>query len=282
MGLNFSEIKKKFEKVKLIVSDVDGTLIDNNGLIPEENLKQISLLSKRGIKFTVATQRVYSSVIQLAKKLEIDIPIVTLNGTYIRNESGSFLKKFPISQKTVRKAIDLADRYFIKIALCYDDKIVYTENNSVIKDFMQRIGTTYELVNSYDNYTDSVVEIIMSGNDKKAIRYVLDKLSFPLSFFITGKYYRSHNMHRVYTLEIKRSGISKKSGLKILASHLGVSKKEIAVFGDWYNDRDLFEYGGLNIALQNAVPELKRAADYITEKSNHEAGVGHFLRNVFQ
>lgn len=93
MGLNFSEIKKKFEKVKLIVSDVDGTLIDNNGLIPEENLKQISLLSKRGIKFTVATQRVYSSVIQLAKKLEIDIPIVTLNGTYIRNESGSFLKK---------------------------------------------------------------------------------------------------------------------------------------------------------------------------------------------
>lgn len=147
---------------------------------------------------------------------------------------------------------------------------------------MQRIGTTYELVPSYNNYLGSVVEIIMSGNDKNAVKYIQEKLSFPLSFFVTGKYYRSQSMNKVYSLEIKKSGISKKSGLKILTKHLGVKKSEVAVFGDWYNDRDLFEFGGLNIALNNAVPELKRISDFVTEKTNDESGVGHFLSQMFK
>lgn len=282
MSLDIHQVKKRFQNIKLIVSDVDGTLLDNSGVVPEENLKIIESLPSRGINFTLATQRVFSSVIHIAKSLNVKIPIVTLNGAYIKDDEGSFLKKFPLSKKTVEKAIDLADRYFVKIALCHNDKIVYTENNSVIKDFMQRIGTTYELVTSYDKYTDSVVEIIMSGNDKNSIKYIQDKLSFPLSFFVTGKYYRSHSMNRVYSLEIKKSGISKKSGLKILTKHLGVKKSEVAVFGDWYNDRDLFEFGGLNIALKNAVPELRKLADFVTEKTNDESGVGHFLSQMFE
>ena len=282
MSLDLKQVKERFQKIKLIVSDVDGTLLNNSGIVPEENLTLIESLPSRDINFTLATQRVYSSVFQIAQSLKIKIPIITLNGAYIRNHDGSFLQKFPLKQKTVEKAIDLADKYFVKIALCHNDKIVYTENNSVVKDFMQRIGTTYELVPSYNNYLGSVVEIIMSGNDKNAVKYIQEKLSFPLSFFVTGKYYRSHSMNKVYSLEIKKSGISKKSGLKILAKHLGVKKNEVAVFGDWYNDRDLFEFGGLNIALNNAVPELKRLADFVTEKTNDESGVGHFLSQMFK
>ena len=58
-------------------------------------------------------------------------------------------------------------------------------------------------------------------------------------------------------------------------------KNEVAVIGDWYNDRELFEYGGLNVALQNAVAELKNKADYITENTNNEDGVGEFLKMVY-
>ena len=60
-----------------------------------------------------------------------------------------------------------------------------------------------------------------------------------------------------------------------------MSRNNVAVLGDWYNDRDLFDYGGLNVALQNAVPELKSMADYITKANNDEDGVGEFLKLLY-
>ncbi|MBK6536617.1 MAG: HAD hydrolase family protein [Ignavibacteria bacterium] len=53
------------------------------------------------------------------------------------------------------------------------------------------------------------------------------------------------------------------------------------VFGDWYNDRDLFQFGGTNIALENAVDDLKEMADYVSDLSNEDDGVGNFLKMFY-
>jgi hydroxymethylpyrimidine pyrophosphatase-like HAD family hydrolase len=106
-------------------------------------------------------------------------------------------------------------------------------------------------------------------------------LNFPWKFFHTAKYFRSSSKTGVYHLEARKSGTSKKTGMRILAKHLNLKKNEIAVMGDWFNDRDLFEFGGFNVAMQNAVAELKFGADYITQKNNEEDGVGEFLKLVY-
>jgi hypothetical protein len=86
----------------------------------------------------------------------------------------------------------------------------------------------------------------------------------------------------MYNLDIRKSGIDKRTSLIALTKHLKVKKKQVAVIGDWYNDMDLFNFGGLNIALKNAVPRLRYLADYVIPKTNNEDGVGDFLKFLYE
>lgn len=282
MILSLAELKERFKDIRLIVSDIDGTLVSGSNQISAQTIDLVEKIKKKNIYFSLASQRVHSSIVPLAKDLNINIPFISLNGTLIQDRDGRVvLNKSVIDKKYVDKAIGLAQTHYIKIALCYNDRIVYTEDNSVIKDFMTRFGTTYTMVDSYDNYKDSVLEIIMSGNDRNIMRSILQKMRPPFGFFLKIKYFRSQSYEGVYNIEILKKGINKKTGLKILTKHLNITKDQVMVFGDWYNDRDLFQFGGTNIALENAVDELKEMAHYVTDKSNDEDGVGHFLKMFY-
>jgi Cof subfamily protein (haloacid dehalogenase superfamily) len=281
LSLSLDELKKRFHKIKLIVSDIDGTLVDNKGDLSSQVVQIVKKLHDKNLYFSLASQRVHSSIVPLAKQLDIKIPLISLNGTLIQDIKGkTILNKSVIDEKYVKKALKYADTYYVKIALCYNDHIVYTEDNSVIKDFMTRLGTTYTPVKSYDEHLDNVLEIIMSGNDRKIMKHIQSKMQPPFGLILKVKYYRSQTFQGVFNLEIIRKGVNKKTGLKTLCKHLNLKKDEVMVFGDWYNDRDLFQFGGTNIALENAVDELKEMADYVTDKSNDEGGVAEFL-NMF-
>lgn len=275
--LSKSEIKRKLKNIKLVVCDVDGTLTNQKNEIGEQTKHYVKILKEKGILFTFATQRIHSSVAGYAKELGINIPFMTINGALIRGLNGTILSKEIIPEKKVEKALKLASKHYIRVALCYNDNILYTEDNSVLKDFMYRLGSNYKLVESYDNYKDQVLEIIMLGNEKGVIKHIQKRMNFPYRLFLTARYYRSSSRFGVYHLEIRKSGTTKKTGLAKLAKHLNIKNDEIAVIGDWYNDRDLFEFGGFNVALQNAVPELKHMAHFITMGTNEEDGVGEFL-----
>ena len=281
MLLSSSEIQSRLKKIKLVVSDVDGTLINESHQIGALTQDLVHKLKEKNILFSLATQRIYSSLIPIIKTLNIDIPIISLNGALVKSPKGEVLAKHVIKVSTVEKALKLAKKHFVRVALCVNDEIIYTDDNSVLKDFMSRVGTTYRLVDSYDKYVGEVLEIIMMGNEKKTVKTIQGKFKMPFSFSLKAKYYRSNSMDRVYNLEILKKGVSKKTGLKALTKHLGIKKDEVLVFGDWYNDRDLFDFGGFNVALNNAVPELKAKAHYITEKSNDEDGVGDFLKLLY-
>ncbi len=281
MRFNEDQLINKFKDVKLIVTDIDGTLVNNEGKLGELTTKMVRNLSGRGVLFTFATQRVFSSVIPFADELGIDIPMITMNGALISDRKGGILYKAAVNLKKIKKAIEFSNKYYLRIALCRPNEIVYTDQNSVIKDFMNRRGAEYLKVDSYDNYMDNVLELIISGDNKKSIKKIQSKLNFPLKLHVNAKYFRSRSMKDVHHLEVLRSHINKKHGLKLLTKHLGIKKHELAVLGDWYNDRQLFDFGGINIALENAVPELKNKANFITSYSNNEDGLGKFLKKAY-
>lgn len=275
------KLRKRLSKIKLIVSDVDGSIANSKNEIGEETKELVKKLAAKDVKITFATQRIHSSVVNFAAELGIDIPIISINGALIKDLNGTILSKSVIDPKLVKKALEYAEKYFVRIAFVHEDEIVFTESNSVLRDFMYRIGADYKLVDSYDGYTNNILEIIMMGNEKNTVRYIQRKVNFPWKLFHTAKYYRSSSKLGVYHLEVRKSGTSKKTGIHKLVKHLGYHKNEVATIGDWFNDRVLFEYGGFNVALQNAVAELKSMADYVTEKSNDEDGVAEFLKMVY-
>lgn len=279
--LTKDKLTKRLKKIKLIATDVDGTITNKNNEIGEITKDIIKKLKRKNILFTFATQRIHSSVTKFVDELEIKIPVISANGALLKDYKGFTLYKSTINPKSVKRALDFAEKYFVRVALCYNDEIVYTESNSVLRDYLYRLGTDYKLVDSYDNYMDDVIEIIMMGNEKNVIKHIQRKMNFPYKLYLKSKYFRSSTRLGIYNLEIKRSRTNKRTGLKRLVNYLNLRRNQVAVIGDWYNDRELFEFGGLNIALENAVAELKNKAHYITDRSNEEDGVADFLQLLY-
>ena len=107
---NQKEIEiEKLQNIKLVVSDLDGTLLSENGTIGEESKELIKELRKYGVNFSFATVRLHSAVKGLANELEIDNPIISLDGSFIVDftTNKTIFESF-IKEKYVKKAISYA------------------------------------------------------------------------------------------------------------------------------------------------------------------------------
>ena len=275
--------KEYLRKIKLVVMDLDGTLVDDEDTISEETVTLIKELRKMGVEFTIATGRLLSAVLDHADKLEIKIPLITLDGTIVNRYPGepSIFESF-LNAKHVKRAISLADKYFLTIALCHDSAIFYTEENAVLPTVLNKFGATFKEVYSYDNYLNETLELVLCGDNKENVKHVANKMSFPYTYGVRSSFYKSRDKGGTYYLEIRKMGSSKGDSMKKLQKHLNIKMKETAVVGDWYNDKSLFETDAVKIAIANAVPELKKMADYVTKRTNNENGIAEFLTMLYK
>lgn len=271
--------KEVLSRIQLVVFDLDGTILDDNGNLDGDTVVLVNKLKNTGVQFSIATGRLHSAVLDFASTLSLDLPLITLDGTLIKNPvTGEVIHQSTLPEKIVSKALVLAERYFLKIALCHGDAIYYTEENSVIQNLLEKFGAKYVFIDSYDGYTKNTLEIVMTGDYSDLVRQASNKLSFPYTFGVRNSFYKSQSHGGIYYLEIRKMGSSKGEGLKKLSRHLGIKIKNTAVIGDWYNDKSLFENDSLKIAVANAVPEIKRLSDMVTKRTNNEGGVNEFLK----
>ncbi|MHB8929090.1 MAG: Cof-type HAD-IIB family hydrolase [Melioribacteraceae bacterium] len=275
--------KELLRRIELVVFDLDGTLLDDNGNLGEETKALVKELSKLGVKFSIATGRLLSAVTEYADLLEIEIPLITLDGTLIqRTPSKESIFESYLPKKYVSRALRLADKYLLKIALCHNSAIYFTEENSHVPLFLNKFGAKYQQVTSYENFLDETLEIVIVGDYQESVKYVAKKMTFPYTIGIRSSYYKSQTYGGTYYLEIRKMGCSKGKGLRKLLSHLKIKMNNTAVFGDWYNDKSLFDTDALKIAMANAVPEIKKMADIVTKRTNNEDGTAEFLKMLLQ
>lgn len=275
--------KELLKRIELVVFDLDGTLTDDRDNISPQIISLIKKLKNKGVKFSIATGRLHSAVLEHAKKIEIDIPLITLDGTLIKNPAtDEIIFESSVPKKYVKRALELSDKFLLKIALCNADAIFYTEENSLIPTLLEKNGAPFSLVESYNNSLDNILEIVITGEYSENIKYVSNKMSFPYTFGIQTTHYRSQSHGGVYYIEIRKIGSDKGDGLRKLCRHLAIKEKNTAVMGDWYNDKSLFETEALKIAMANAVPEIKKLADMVTKKSNNEEGSAEFLKLLLE
>lgn len=275
--------KHKLSNLKLIVFDLDGTLLNSKGQIGSDTKNYVRELTKFGVKFSFATKRLFSAIREYASELQLDSPIINLDGALIQKyPEMNILYESYIKERHVNKAIDLADKFLLKIGLCHAEAIYYTEYNQSIPYILESYGAVFREVDNYNDYTRKTLEVIIASDQKDAIKHVNNKMSFPFGLGLDVNFYKSHQREAQYYLEIRRSGSSKGKGLIRLMKYLKTNYKETAVICDWYNDVSLFETGALKIAVANAVPEIKRMADYVTQRTNEEDGTAEFLELVLR
>jgi Cof subfamily protein (haloacid dehalogenase superfamily) len=267
----------RLEDIKLIVIDIDGTLVDQQGQVGEKTLHLAKELKKHDIYCTLSSARSFHFSSHIAEELDIDIPFVTLDGALIKDRKGKVYYQGVIKNKVIREAVSVSEGNYGKITVCDKENLYISPRNAVIREY-SKLSAPIKEVDSLEDISD-VLEILIYCEDKASLRIIKDRFSFPLNIGITLSVTKSPN-HEYYLLTIKKKGSDKLKSVKRLVKTLGMKRRNVAVIGDWHNDMPLFDYGAYNIAVQNAIPELKRKADYVTHSTNNEDAVGEVLELV--
>lgn len=274
---------KRLRSLRLILFDLDGTLLDDYGEVGKETIKLVSELRDMGVVFSFASGRLHSALTQYADLLKIKAPIISLDGAFIKNHpDNTIISETYIPNSKVVKTIDYGERLLLKYALCHADAIYFTEHNEIIPDLMDKFGAKFVEVDSYRGLYDHTLEILFISDYKDKLRYVRKQLSFPYTWGLITSYSKSITNEGLYFLEVRKKGSTKASGLKNLLKYLRITIKDTAVLGDWYNDVSLFQTEAVKVAMENAVGDIKDRADIITKRNNNEDGVAEFLEMVLK
>jgi Cof subfamily protein (haloacid dehalogenase superfamily) len=275
--------KNQLKNIKLIVSDIDGTLLNDDGEPGPETKKLIKELMDEGVLFSLATGRLHSAVTELAEELSLNGYIISLDGASIKEyKNDATIFESYLKTKHVQKAISISEELLVNIVLCHANSIYYTEYNSLIPSLLSRYGALYKQINSYEDFISGTLEIVCASDAKNSIKQMEESFNFPYSIGCDTSYFRSKKNENIFYLEIRKAGSSKGKAFGRLIKHLSVKSSQAAVIGDWYNDITMFQTKALKVAVANAIPELLNLADIVTAKTNNEEGVVEFLEMVLK
>jgi len=273
----------KLKNLELLVTDIDGTLVNDNGELNPESKRLIKELMRENVIVCLASGRLHSAMTEIAKELSLNGFIISLDGAVIKDyKNANVIFESYLKPRHVKKAISIAEELLINIVLCHASSIYFTENNSLIPSLLSKYGALYSQIDSYSNYIKGTLEIVCSSDVKNSIKHMEEKFNFPYSVGCNTSYFRSKKNENIFYLEIRKSGSSKGKALERLLKYLSLKPGQTAVIGDWYNDITMFQPKTFKVAVANAIPELLNKADIITERTNNEDGVAEFLEMVLK
>lgn len=245
--------------IKMIVTDLDGTLLKDDKNISTYTETIIKQLRNSGILFALATARPIRAVKTFLPRLSYDAAIFH-NGAVVMDHE-ILLKNLGIKNPGKLVNSILHDNPDYKIAVESNDMMYSNFNAGEIWSGIDYIKTT-----DFKELGHSYAEKIIVNTHPEAIN--------TLTQYITDDLYMLPSENRIITIHNIQS--TKMNGIKTLAEHYDISPSQIAAFGDDYNDIDMLKSCGIGVAVDNALPEVKAAAKEITE-SNEQDGVAKWI-----
>lgn len=261
-----------FSKIKLVVSDMDGTLLNDNHEVSSRFLNQFEKLKNHGIHFIAASGRQFYSIVEKLDSIKDHINVIAENGAMMKfqNEINVLLKLTPAE---VNKCIDIIRRIDnCYIVLCAR-KAAYIESDD--SKFYETLKQYYAVVKKVDDLTkvanDDFLKIAIYHFDstEKHVWPHVKHLEDQFQVIVSGQNW----------LDLSHKEANKAYALKIIKEKFGFKNDEILVFGDYNNDLGMLEMAELSYAMKNAHPNVRQVANYET-KDNNEEGVEHILEQL--
>lgn len=273
---------------KMVVLDLDGTLLDDEKQISEKNVEILNELHKKGIEIVIATGRNYYMAKVLIEKIKNIKPVILANnGTIIRRSHNDELIE--------HKYLDPLE--FKKI---YDEGI---KHNLYPVLHVDEYLNGYDLIYDREDYEEAYLGYIKKDYDRArltefnpiqinnilSVCYFNDynklcSFSEEIEKKVKGKFNTiyNRNISKRALLEFLHPEGCKWSALKKYASQINVIPDEIIAMGDDNNDIELLKNSGVGVAMLNGTIESKKAAKKISKYDNNNSGVYHELSELFQ
>ena len=285
--------------IKLIASDMDGTLLNHNHKIPKENLELINFAKDQGIKFVVATGRAYYEALPALNEENINCDVISFNGGIVYDKNGNIISITSMIPKDLYYTIEILKSFDISYQL-YTKNTIYTKSietdiNAYIDlirsngyqpdvkhlraEAQQKLDSGYitevENIELYLNEEENPpIKIIAISNDISKLENAAKLLSENTNISVTSS--------GANNIEIMHKSATKGEALKEIAKIYGINLENAVAIGDNLNDQAMLDIVGYSVAMKNGNTILKEQAKYITEKTNSEGGVADTIFKLIE
>lgn len=260
-------------RISLVVSDVDGTLINHDKVVSAATIAAAAKLREAGIALAAVSSRPPRGMTMIAEALDLEI-FGGFNGGLIVDRKLSVIEQNLVPAEAARIAIAGLEQSGADIWVFADGEWLLTNPDG---DYVPRELRTVQfqpmLVESFEPYLDRVGKIVGSSNDFDMLARAEVELSTALGPLASAR--RSQR----YYLDVTHPTADKGHAARAFARHWGVPMEEVAVLGDMANDLPMFAVAGLAIAMGNATPEVQAQADAVTA-SNDEDGWAKAIEEI--
>lgn len=283
--------------IRLIASDMDGTLLGPKMDISKENVAAIKEAAAAGVTFMVATGRGYYEAKPALEEAGIECGMIAVNGAQVFEKDGSIVFSVPIDKDRSAKVIEIFQRHntYFEIAtnqgVFSDNQARRLENvatmlaNSIPHlTFKTAIGMAaaylemlhIRYIDRYDALLDDPeIEILkfiaFSSEEQKELDPIAKKIKPLGELAVTSS--------SVTNIEVNHIDAQKGIAVAHVAKSMGIPLSEVMTIGDNFNDLSMLQTAGVSFAMGNAVPHVKEIAKYETA-SNLESGVGQAIRRA--
>lgn len=248
--------------IKMIVTDIDGTIVDFNSNTSAKVKETINKLTKKGIKVVLATGRMFRATYPVLEDLNLNTPIISYQGGLIKDFYND--KKVLYSKYTdVTLAHEIID-YFrendIHINLYVNDILYVEKDDFYIKKYIENRNIIYTVVDDLKKVEMNKLHKVL-GIDKDPNKII--KTTTELKEKYKDKLYIIRSTP--YFCEVSNPKASKADALCFLRDYWGFKAEEVLAIGDQDNDIDMIEAAGIGVAMGNGTQNLKQVADFITK-----------------
>lgn len=257
-------------EIKLIAIDLDDTLLRNDLTISPRAQKAIRKAVEKGTAVTLATGRMFRSALPFALELGLDLPLITYQGSLVKYTDGRVVYSRPLEIDTTMELVHYLRPYRYHLNLYINDELYMEKDSPEGQRYLKIARVPVHFVNRLE-------EAITNQPAKLVIIAEPDALEL-LEAELNRDFAEKVNITRSkpHFLEISHLDATKGQALKMLAESLSLSSEQVMAIGDSMNDLDMIQYAGLGVAMENAIPEVKRYAGFVT-KHNDDDGVAEAI-----
>ncbi len=261
-------------KISAVVSDVDGTLVTDDKVLTARAQTAVAKLRANGIIFTIISSRPPRGMRGLTEPLGITTAIGCFNGGVIATADLSVISEHILSPDVARRSLELLDAEGARPwVFAGQDWLARHSDGLYIGREERTVGFQPTVVADFGPFLGETVKIVGVSADFERLAQCERDVRAALAGQATVA--RS----QPYYLDITHPLGNKGEALSTIAKLLAVPLAEIAVIGDGHNDVAMFEGGGLSIAMGNASPEVRQAADFVTG-SNRDDGFAQAVDRI--
>ena len=258
--------------IKLIVCDMDGTLLNDDKQLPENFWQIEEALYNKNIRLAIASGRQHFNLADVFERIKERCYILAENGaiTMLNNEC---LYTNPIEKKDMSLLIETGRNIKNADIIYSGAKSAYVENDDKkLWKHASKYHKKLELVESLNNVNDDCLKFTIydqSGSQQNSYEH-FKQFKHKFKIAVSGKHW----------LDVNNIETNKGSAVKVLQNKLQISYDETMVFGDYLNDLEMMSVGKYSYAMKNARPEIVAAANFQTEYSNNENGVVRTIKKI--